>query len=187
MLRVRGTSTAWVLRYTAPTGRRREMGLGAALRGSLAQAGESVLAARRLAHAAVSCCRPASTRSMRGIKRAKPRRRPSEHARRRAPRSTGPSSALCARLPRARDRAQHHRQALSTVDRQPGEPRGSALACPLGSITAPALLTALQDAEAHERARNHRNLGETLRRVRQRLDAVFEDALFHGRCESTAG
>jgi hypothetical protein len=36
MLRVRAGSGSWVLRHTAPTGKRREMGLGVADRGSLA-------------------------------------------------------------------------------------------------------------------------------------------------------
>lgn len=38
ILRVRGTSASWVLRYTSPTGRRREMGLGIAHRGTRAGA-----------------------------------------------------------------------------------------------------------------------------------------------------
>lgn len=39
LLRVRGESASWVLRYTAATGRRREMGLGIADRGSQKRAG----------------------------------------------------------------------------------------------------------------------------------------------------
>jgi len=39
MLRVRGDSAIWVLRYSALTGRRREMGLGAARRSNSPQAG----------------------------------------------------------------------------------------------------------------------------------------------------
>lgn len=42
LLRIRGASCSWVFRFTAPTGRRREMGLGMAHRGSAAQAGESL-------------------------------------------------------------------------------------------------------------------------------------------------
>lgn len=52
MLRVRAASASWVLRFTAPSGRRREMGLGACPRGSLAQVGDSLTAARRQAHEA---------------------------------------------------------------------------------------------------------------------------------------
>jgi hypothetical protein len=52
LLRVRGDSGSWVFRYTAPSGRRREMGLGVARRGSPSQAGDSLTTARRLAHEA---------------------------------------------------------------------------------------------------------------------------------------
>ena len=52
LLRVRGDSVAWVFRYTAPSSRRREMGMGACHRGSLAQAGDSLTSARRAAHEA---------------------------------------------------------------------------------------------------------------------------------------
>ena len=52
LLRVRGDSAVWVLRYTAPTGRRREMGLGTCHRASREQAGDSLVTARDLAHEA---------------------------------------------------------------------------------------------------------------------------------------
>src|SRR6478735_2926358 len=51
-LRVQGGSSSWVLRFTSPAGKRREMGLGQASRASAAQAGASVTAARALAHSA---------------------------------------------------------------------------------------------------------------------------------------
>jgi hypothetical protein len=46
MLRVRGVSASWVLRYTAPSGRRREMGLGVVRRSNAKDAGESLTTAR---------------------------------------------------------------------------------------------------------------------------------------------
>lgn len=49
LLRIRGESVAWVFRYTAPSGKRREMGLGVCFRGSTAQAGDSITSARRRA------------------------------------------------------------------------------------------------------------------------------------------
>ena len=49
LLRIRGDSASWVFRYTAASGRRREMGLGIARRGSAAQAGEGLTTARDLA------------------------------------------------------------------------------------------------------------------------------------------
>lgn len=52
ILLVTKTSANWVFRFTSPAGKRREMGLGACHRGSAAQAGASLTAARDLAHRA---------------------------------------------------------------------------------------------------------------------------------------
>ena len=46
MLRVRGTRAVWVFRYTSPRGRRRDAGFGVVHRDSLSEAGESVRRAR---------------------------------------------------------------------------------------------------------------------------------------------
>src|SRR6187397_2485119 len=46
LLRVRGESASWVFRFTSPTGRRREMGLGVARRTNPKQAGDSLTGAR---------------------------------------------------------------------------------------------------------------------------------------------
>ena len=51
-LRVSHRGASWVWRYTAANGKRRELGLGAAARGSLRQAGETLVAARDQARAA---------------------------------------------------------------------------------------------------------------------------------------
>jgi integrase len=56
---------------------------------------------------------------------------------------------------------------------------------PIDAITAAELLAALLAIRPHESARNiaqGERIGETVKRVRQRLDAVFEDAAFHGHC-----
>lgn len=52
LLRVRGgdCSASWVLRFRSSTGRRREVGLGAAHRGNVQQAGAALTTARDLAH-----------------------------------------------------------------------------------------------------------------------------------------
>jgi len=47
LLRACGDAANWVLRYTAPSGKRREMGLGPVRRSSLAAAGESLTIARQ--------------------------------------------------------------------------------------------------------------------------------------------
>ena len=52
LLRVRDASMSWVFRYTSATGRRREMGLGAVRRGSVADAGQSLTSARKQAREA---------------------------------------------------------------------------------------------------------------------------------------
>lgn len=49
ILRVRDGTAAWVLRYTAPTGKRRELGLGGADRASIEEAGASLTRARKAA------------------------------------------------------------------------------------------------------------------------------------------
>jgi len=49
ILRVRDGTAAWVLRYTAPTGKRRELGLGGADRASIDAAGASLTRARKAA------------------------------------------------------------------------------------------------------------------------------------------
>jgi integrase len=53
---------------------------------------------------------------------------------------------------------------------------------PIDSVTPPALLEALLGVRAL--ADSDKKVPETLQRVRQRLDAVFEDAMFHGHCSS---
>jgi integrase len=52
---------------------------------------------------------------------------------------------------------------------------------PIAEVEAPELLAALRDIKPHERARRHtgNSLPETVQRIRQRLEAVFEDAIFH--------
>ena len=47
-LRVKGSNASWVYRYTAPDGRRREMGLGIAECAALMAAGEAIRRARRI-------------------------------------------------------------------------------------------------------------------------------------------
>lgn len=57
----------------------------------------------------------------------------------------------------------------------------------MDEVEAPELLEALRTIRPHERARNltaESRLHETVVRIRQRLDAVFEDAIFHKRCSS---
>lgn len=52
LLRVRGASASFVFRYTAPSGRRREKGLGPARQGSQEQTAASLTGARAAPHKA---------------------------------------------------------------------------------------------------------------------------------------
>ena len=49
MLRVNGDRASWVYRFTSPSGKRREQGLGVAVRNNITEAGKSLTVARELA------------------------------------------------------------------------------------------------------------------------------------------
>lgn len=185
MLRVRAGSASWVLRYTAPTGKRREMGLGAAGLGSLAQAGQSLTAARDAAHKARELLRqgldPLEARAhRRQAARTADELRQADSARERW------TLARCARDYHARviEPTKTDKHAAQWISSLENHVPPAIWHKPIGGVTAPELLAALLAVEPHERARNLTTdrPQETVRRVRQRLDAVFEDAIFHERC-----
>jgi Arm DNA-binding domain len=188
LLRVRGASSSWVYRYTAASGRRREMGLGAAHRSNAALTGESLTVARDIA---------AEKRAMlaRGIDPIDERDRAKDTAR---------AVQAAAKAEKARERvtlcrwarnyherviepsrtSKHSAQWIASLENHVPAAVWSA---PIASIEAPALLKALSGITAHERARNltgGQRVPETVQRIRQRLDAVFEDAIFHKHCTS---
>lgn len=183
LLRVRGESASWVLRYTAASGRRREMGLGIARRGSAAQAGDALTLARRLAHEA----RELLQRGVDPIDERDQRRdaaREAEQAQKAARARDHMTLARAARDYHERvieptRTEKHAAQWIASLEHHvPGE----IWHAPVESITAPALLQALSGVRSLADASV--KVPETLHRVRQRLDAVFEDAIFHGRCAS---
>lgn len=183
LLRVSESGARWVFRYASAAGRRRQMGLGPCLRGSLAQTGQSLTAARDAAHQARELLR-------RGIdpidQRAQQRdeARQADELRRQAQQRERWTLARCAREYHERviepnRTTKHAAQWIASLENHiPAALWGA----PIDAITAPELLQALTGVRPHERARHHRALDETVRRVRQRLEAVFEDAAFHGRC-----
>ncbi len=185
LLRVRGESAAWVLRYTAVTGRRREMGLGVAHRGSPAQAGASLTGARDGAHKARELLRqgvdPIGDRERhRDVAQAAEKAKKAEKSRDRW------TLARCARdyhervIEPTRTKL-HAAQWISSLE---NHMPAALWGMPVADVTAPALLQALGQIKPHERARNLTQgdrITETMQRIRQRLDAVFEDAIFHGR------
>ncbi len=184
-LRVQGVSTSWVLRYTAPSGKRREMGLGVCRRGSLAQAGESLTAARDQAHKARELLRQGTD----PLQAREAQREASRQAEAAAQARQHWTLARCARDYHERviepsKTAKHGAQWLASLENHVPPAVWSK---PVGDVEAPELLHALLAIRPHERARNLTQgdrVIETMQRVRQRLDAVFEDAIFLGRCRS---
>lgn len=188
LLRARGDSCSWVLRYTAPTGRRREMGLGVCRRGSPGQSADSLTGAREVAHKARELLRqgldPIDQRD--GRREAE---REAEQARKAVQARERWTLARCARdyherviEPTRTDK--HGAQWISSLE---NHIPASLWHKPIADIEAPELLVALTDIKPHERARNltkGARVAETVQRIRQRLDAVFEDAIFHKRCTS---
>ena len=180
-LRVRGSSACWVLRYTAPSGRRREMGLGVCRRASAKDAGDSLTTARDAAAKARTCLQQ-------GVDPIDERQRQREAAR---------TSEVAAKAQKKRQQLTLARAARAYHERAI-EPRLSSKHAaqwiaslenhvppavwhkPIAEVDAPELLEALASVRSIE-DRGSR-VPETLRRIRQRLDAVFEDAVFHKHC-----
>ena len=183
ILRLRGQSASWVFRFTAATGRRREMGLGVARLGSNAQAGASLTTARDLA----SDARDLLQRGVDPIDERDGRRtaaQAKEQAKKAADKRERTTLARVAREyherviePARTDK--HAAQWIASLEHHIPEAIWHA---PIDSITPPALLAALSSVRAL--ANSEVRVPETLMRVRQRLDAVFEDAIFHGLCAS---
>jgi len=183
MLRVRAQSASWVLRYTASTGRRREMGLGIARRGSAAQAGDSVSGARELAHEARELLKrgtdPIDDRERkREVDRAADQAKKVDKAREHMTLARA-ARDYHERVIEPRLTAKHAAQWIASLEHHvPAETWHE----PIADIGAPELLAALSGVRALADATAR--VPETLARVRQRLDAVFEDAIFHGRCNT---
>ena len=185
MLRVRGKSGAWLFRYTSPTTkRRREMGLGRVERGSAEQAGRSLTAARAAAQEARDLLR----------KRIDPidhREQQTQAARQvTAERKADAERERWTLARAARDyheriveptrTSKHAAQWLASLENHMPAALWHAR---IDGIEPPALLSALLAVKPHERARRHQGnaVPETVRRIRQRLDAIFEDAIFNKR------
>lgn len=175
MLRVRGQSASWVFRFTAATGRRREMGLGVARRATTAQAGESLMSARKQAREARDQLQ-AGTDPIDDRDRRRGAAKQAEQDAKQASKRTALTLARSARgyhekvIEPSRS-SKHAGQWIATLETHVPPELWHA---PIDSITAPMLLDPLLKLQ--------RSIPETASRVRQRLDAVFEDAIFHGSC-----
>lgn len=187
LLRVRGASSSWVFRFTAPSGRRREMGLGVAFRNTTKAAGESLTTAREAARQArdllVRGVDPIDARDQR-----REQERQADQAKRAEKEVTRWTLARCARdyHERVIERSRTPKHAAQWIASLENHVPPSIWRAPIGSVEPPDLLRALLMIKPHERARNltSSQLQETRSRLRQRLDAVFEDAMFHKRCSN---
>lgn len=183
LLRIRGASCSWVFRFTAPSGRRREMGLGVARLGSAAQAGESLTAARRQAHEAREQLQqgldPIDARDQRraGAQQAEQAKKADKERERwtlaRAARDYHERVIEPSRT------TKHAAQWIASLEHHVP---AVVWHKPIADIEAPELLAALGLVRSLDD--KTQRIPETLQRVRQRLDAVFEDAIFHKRCVS---
>jgi len=183
LLRVRAESASWVLRYTASTGRRREMGLGVARRGSAAQTGDSITGARELAHDARELLKrsidPIDDRDRRReVDRQAEQTKKADKARERMTLARA-ARDYHERVVEPRLTTKHAAQWIASLEHHVPE---EVWHKPIADIDAPELLAALSGVRAL--ADSKARVPETLSRVRQRLDAVFEDAIFHKRCMS---
>jgi integrase len=185
MLRVRNGSASWVFRFTSPSGRRREMGLGVAHRASTAQAGETVSIARRNAHEArEQLARGLDPIDERDKLRAGARQ---QEAAKKADRDRERwtlarwARAYHERVIEPTKTDKHAAQWISSLENHVPPAIWNK---PIDYVEPAELLQALCNVRPHERARNHRgdSVPETVQRIRQRLEAVFEDAIFHKRC-----
>jgi integrase len=181
ILRIRGASANFVFRFTAPSGKRREMGLGPAHRNNAAQAGQCLTAARETASDARSLLQ-------RGMDPIDERARTRDEARARAGEAKAQQQRQQLTLARAargyherviepRMSAKHAAQWISSLENHIPPEIWSKV---IGDIDAPELLLALAGVRSLECKGEH--VPETLSRIRQRLDSVFEDAIFHGHC-----
>lgn len=185
LLRVRGDSASWVLRYTAPTGRRREMGLGVARRSNAAHTGDSLTTARRLAHEARDLVQrggdPIDARDgKRDDARQAEQQAKDEKARQRMTLARA-ARGYHERVIEPNRTDKHGAQWITSLENHVPAALWHA---PIDSIEPQALLAALGQIKPHERARNLKSdrVTVTVLRIRQRLDAVFEDAIFHKLC-----
>ncbi|MCA3216418.1 MAG: tyrosine-type recombinase/integrase [Burkholderiales bacterium] len=183
---VRGASATWLMRYTAADGRRREMGLGTAERSTIALSAESLARARRDAADARDLIRKGKDPI--AERKATKQANAAEAAAKKAAAKVVELTLLRAargyheRVVEPARTTKHAAQWIASIEGPAAdEPRpawrrklDALLPRPVGSITGPELLDAIADMQAA--------VSETAARVRQRLEAIFDDAEFRGMC-----
>lgn len=192
VLRVKTNGAAWAWRFTAPDGRRREMGLGPCQRQSQRVAGESLERARTLVT-------EARGKLSRGVDPLAERQQQRTDARAELERKHVEAKtvrevehwtlARCARDYHARaiepkKSAIHAAQWIASLENHVPADLWHA---PIVTVAAPQIVRALLAMKPHKRARHFGEadrLGETRSRIVQRLTAVWDDAIFHERATS---
>lgn len=173
LLRIKNGRGAWVFRFTAPDGRRREMGLGKLVRNSIAEAGKSLTAARDQADDARKLLRDGLDPIVARDRRREEARRALELRRVQA-RAERATLARVAREYHERviepsRTTKHAAQWIASLENHIPDRLWHA---PIDAIEAPALLDCIADLQA--------KIPETASRIRQRLEAIFDDAEFRG-------
>jgi len=177
LLRVRGPRAVWVFRYTSPAGRRRDAGFGIAHRDSMSEAGESLRQARNRA-------RRARDSLAVGVDFLEQKR--SERDATAKERAAAKAQHEAQRLTLARYARRYHETQIepkfnpkyasvwiASLERHmPSEIWYK----PIGEVGVVELYEALAAVK--------RELPETADRMRRRLAAVFDDAVFFGCCAS---
>jgi integrase len=167
-----GTTASWVFRYTAPSGKRRELGLGAADRGSQQAAGASLTRARKAADAARDMLAEKPPRDPIDVKEQdREKTRKDDAAKKATAKSTATTLRRYARAYHAAHiepiRADRHgREWLGSIERHAP---ASLLDTPIAAVTAIDLLDALVPVM--------RKVQDTGWRVYQRLGTVFDAAV----------
>lgn len=163
----------WLLRFTSPAGIRRAMGLGAAHRDTIAAAGKSLTAARDAADKArkllASGVDPIEAKTAE-----RDRARKAVNEKKSATKSERATLVRVARAYHERviEGSRTTKHAAQWIASLEANIPAALWNKPIADVTGPELLAALIDLQAR--------IPETASRVRQRLDAVFEDAVFHG-------
>ena len=174
-LAVTSSGASWVLRFTAPDGRRREMGCGPAHRETLAAAGATLTAARKIATDA----RALVAQGVDPIARRQAERDAALAATAAQKAAAKTEATTLARVARAYHAAVvepqrtpiHAREWLASLERHVPPAIWHA---PIDKVEPAALLAALAPLRW--------SIPETCDRVRQRLEVIFDDAIFHKLC-----
>lgn len=177
VLRIGGNAAHFIFRFTAPSGRRREMGLGPVHRNNAGAAGQCLSAARDAAARARALLQ-LGTDPIDERDRERQAARDAVAAAKAYKKREQLTLARAARDYHEREiepvaSSKHGAQWLSSLENHMPAELWNA---PIASVSAPALLDFMIGLQ--------NQVPETAMRVRQRLEAIFEDAVFRKLCES---